>query len=150
VERLAAIEFAKDALGAEVNADPLEAMTQAVRLSCGLTAYYRQRLARMETHTREDEQLFESALQTQAKIAKAALDAGLEARVVALAERQAEPLILAIEEGFAALSEANLGLSNEQRTIFAAALSVGLRRFEEPSIDATVVELPVTVDGRHG
>lgn len=73
-----ALDFARDALCAEIEADLLAAMMRAARLACGVTAYQRQRIATMQRLTRADEEALERAVLMQSRVAKAALDAGIE------------------------------------------------------------------------
>jgi hypothetical protein len=124
-----------EAQGEALEADPLAGMMQAVRLACGVTAYHRQRVAIMQAPTRADEEALERAVFMQSRVAKAALDARIERRIVNLAERAADQIVLVIEEGPSALVAAGVTITNEQRTIHARAIRQNLARLEdEPDV----------------
>jgi hypothetical protein len=125
-----ALDFARNALGAEVADDPLDALLQAVRLASGAVAYWRLQLHEEPDPPERLREGFRLAVLDLAKISKAAVDAGVAERVVKITERMAEQITLAAEEGLAALK-----LDVAQRTLFARVFAQALERLEgEPIV----------------
>jgi hypothetical protein len=124
-EQQAALDFAINALGAEVDDEPLEAMLQAVRLASGTVAYWRRRVHGVEEPSETLTQGYERAILNLSRVAKAAVDAGVAERQVSLVARAAEEIALAAEEALATLP-----LSVAERTLFASAFGQVLARLE--------------------
>lgn len=125
----AALSFAVGAAGAEVSIDPLEGMLLSVRLSAGLVEYWRGRIDGKEPDLASMAGL-ERSLVMLNRFTKAALDADVNGRLVALAERAADPIVLAAEEAMAKVQ----GLTPVQRTVFAEAFEEALERAQvEPA-----------------
>jgi hypothetical protein len=126
----AAREFAVGMLGAEVDLSPTDAMLLAVKLASGQVAYYRLSLAAEADAPGALIDAYERAVERQARISKMALDAGVNERLVRIAERAAEQIALAAEEALKAMEA-----SPDQRRQFASAFGTSLRRLEEPPVD---------------
>lgn len=117
-----ALDFARNALGAEVDDDPLEAMLQAVRLASGTVAYWRTRLSGVEHPPEMVTQSFERATLNLSRVAKAAVDAGVDEKLVQIEGRMAERIALAFEEALAA-EKVEIGMRTRLVTRFAEALA---------------------------
>jgi hypothetical protein len=128
--------FAREVLQLDVPIDPLQAKLLAVRLAAGLKDYWTRRWAK-DGPTDTVVAGYERALDKLDRFSKTALDAGVAEKLVALAEREADPIVLAAEEALAVLK----GLTATERTAFAVALKAGLERHFEP-IEGTALELP--------
>jgi len=122
----AARDFSRGMLGAEVDGDPGEVMLEAVRLSRGVTAYYRLQLAGVEGEVSPELiSGLERAIVRQGEMAKKALDAGIDERRVKALEAAADRIIAAAEAAIAAVR-----LTAAQRTIFAREFGARLGELE--------------------
>lgn len=130
--REAALTFAVGALGAEVAIDPLQGMLQSVRLAYGLVEYWRAKLAEGNGDSPPGTlEGYSASLIMLNRFTKAALDADVNGRLVALAERMADPIIAAAEEALAELTF----LTPAQRTEFAQRFELALAKREpEPPV----------------
>lgn len=132
----AARDFAVGMLGAEVDVDPLGAMLLSVKLAAGMVAYYRlQMVADGDAVSPALVDGYERANERMGKLAKAALDAGVNERLVKIAERTAERIALAAEEALEAA-----GIKGEQRKVFAMGFGRSLARLEEAPFEGEVLE----------
>lgn len=130
-----ALQFARGQLGQELDADPLEGVLMAVRLSNGLVDYWRHLLAAPDP----DQGLHENyakALDQYARICKLANDAGVSDRQIRILERMAEQLSLAFEE---ALAPVALDAAVRQAAI--ARFGVAIAKLEAPVIDGTAEDV---------
>lgn len=130
-----ALQFARGQLGQELDADPLEGVLMAVRLSNGLVDYWRHLLAAPDA----DQALHENyakALDQYARICKLANDAGVSDRQIRILERMAEQLSLAFEE---ALAPVVLDAATRQAAI--ARFGVAIAKLESPVIDGTAQDV---------
>jgi hypothetical protein len=133
--------FAVGMLGAEVDVDPAEAMVQAVRLAAGMVAYYRVRIGGMSDEMGMSEQAaieqgLAQSIERYGRIAKMALDAGIEARKVRAIERLVEPLVAAAEAGIEAMVAVGLDVSSAHRTAFAREFASRIGAMEQrPAIE---------------
>lgn len=135
--RVAALTFARGALGQELDIDPLEGVLLAVRLSYGVVDHYRHQLHTQPEHTdpAELQHGYEKALVEYTRICQIAVNAGVAERQIKIIERVADQLGLLFEEVAAAINA-----TGEQRQLMRAAWVKGLERLEEPAIDGTAVE----------
>ncbi len=126
----AALVFAREALGSEVSIDPLDALLLSVRLAAGQVNYWRAVLASNENGVtaRDEIARYEDAVGSLNRFSKAAVDAGVDQKLVAIAERYGEAVVAALEE---ALTVARLSFLNaEQRTQLARAFEIALAKRE--------------------
>jgi hypothetical protein len=96
-----AIDFARGTMAEETATDPLQAMLQSVRLASGIVRYWRRQIAEAEETTAGMQDSYERALRMLNGFSKAALDADVNDRLVRIAEREADPIVLAFEEALA-------------------------------------------------
>jgi hypothetical protein len=142
--RAEALDFAVGALGAEVASDPFEALLQSVRIASGQVVYWRVRLLPYQgegEHAEEETpraliEGLDSALDRQAKCAKAALDAGVAEKLVEISGRMAERLTLAFEEAAQAMK-----LDAATRAVGVEVFAAALTRMEGEPIDVEARQL---------
>jgi hypothetical protein len=106
-------------LGAEVEVSASEALEQSVRLAAGLTLYYRVRMTALGDDSTAAERDavtagFERAVERQNRLAKNALDAGIDERHMKVIEHESDRIIAAAEAAIAVVK-----LDAAQRTLFA-------------------------------
>lgn len=113
--RAMALAFARGALGAEVDIDPLQGMLLSVRLAGGVVMYHRLRLQGLadDADPAAINAELDRALVNLNRFCKNALDAGVDAKRVAIEERMAEAISLAAEDGLRELK-----LTAKQRAAF--------------------------------
>lgn len=132
----AARDFAVGMLGAEVDVDPLGAMLLSVRLAAGVVAYYRlQIVAEGDAASLAIVEGYERAVANMGKLAKSALDAGVNERLVKIAERTAEKIALAAEEALEAAQ-----IKGDARKVFALTFGRSLARLEEAPLEGEVLD----------
>jgi hypothetical protein len=134
-----ALEFARGALGSELDVGPLDALLLAVRLAAGSVAYYRLKLQAVPEGTDVPATLvegYERSLDRLTRSSKAAVDGGVAERQVRIAERVAERISLAAEEAMAELE-----LAPAQRSRFAEAFGRALTRLEDTPLEGTATEV---------
>lgn len=124
--RQEAIEFARKHLDANEDIDPLDAALENVRVMQTLVRYQREKLGLSETVADEDVRITADITLMAQRAADIAIRAGVADRLVALAERQTEPIIMAAEEALAVVIALGVQIDNSQRTAFADALADGL------------------------
>lgn len=124
-ERVAQAQLDKEiarelqSLGVAVYVDPIDAITESIWQTNGTVAYLQRRVQELEHDVTVDNEervlvkLYNQALERLARLAKLALDAGLEERQVRLAEDQGR---LVAELFRAALDDRELGLSELQKS----------------------------------
>lgn len=151
--KLAALSFARGALGAEAAVSPVGAMEQSVRLAGGLVTYYQHEISTATLRLGEDgtpapdrgrieilRPQFEDAIRLEKDCAKAALDAGVAERRQALAERTAALLTAvfmdAIQAGYGDVN------TPERQLKAAEAIGRGLLALEQgEAIEGTAREI---------
>jgi hypothetical protein len=122
----------------EASVDPVEALLEAVRVASwremGLRQMLQGRRALFGPDHNDDERqdvvaaMHAEALDQRARIAKMAIDANIDERVVRMHERQAEAVMRALEAGLAAAGVAGAALDRARAAIVAdlkAAVPVG-------------------------
>jgi hypothetical protein len=125
-----ALEFARGALGSELDVGPLDAL---------LLADYRLKLQAVPEGTDVPATLvegYERSLDRLTRSSKAAVDGGVAERQVRIAERVAERISLAAEEAMAELE-----LAPAQRSRFAEAFGRALTRLEDTPLEGTATEV---------
>jgi hypothetical protein len=126
-------------LGAEVEVSASEALEQSVRLAAGLTLYYRVRMTALGDDSSQSERDvvtagFERAVERQNRLAKNALDAGIDERHMRVIEQESDRIVAAAEAAIAVVA-----LTAAQRTLFAQTFA---RRLSMPGdVDGTAVEV---------
>jgi hypothetical protein len=139
------MEFCIGQLGAAAPVDSLDAAVRAVELANGVVEYWRVELweAIKEERDPTPTQIegYRMALNDLARITKLANDAGVADRLAQIDERFAQQLTLAAEEMLAALAKIGVTLTNEQRTVAAAAYAGALRRLEGEPIEGEAKQL---------
>lgn len=130
--RMEALQFARGALGQELDVDPLEGVLIAVRLSYGVVDFWRHELQKTNVPVDSLQESYSRALMEYARICDIAIKAGVAERQIRIMERASEELSLLFEE-MAAAANATV----EQRERMREAFVRGLERFEQPAIEAT-------------
>lgn len=133
---LAAKDFARGMLGAELDGEPGEVMFEAVRLARGATMYYRLQVAGLEEPSQALVEGLERAIERQGRMAKMALDAGIDERRMRRLEAEADLIITAAERAIAAV-----GLDAAQRTVFARAFGRELAGLEGDVVEGQAHDL---------
>lgn len=131
--RVAALEFARGHFGQELDADPLEGVLMAVRLSYGIVDSWRHKLAIQVTV--EDRQEYARAVEQYARICKLANDAGVSDRQIRILERMAEQLSLAFEEALPS------SLVGSERAASIVRFGQAIARLEAPAIEGTAEDV---------
>lgn len=131
-----AMQFARGALGQELDMDPLQGVLVAVKLSYGVVDWWRHKLAAAGENTIDLQDGYSKSLTDYTRICDIAIKAGVAERQIKVMERAAEQLSLLFEELVAAAK-----LTREQRELALEAWVRGLARLETQTVDSTGVEL---------
>lgn len=125
------LDFVRGAMGAEVAADPLDALLQGVRIASGAVAYWRLRLHPYQEDEAPADLItgLDGAIDRLTRTSKAAVDAGVAEKLVQITERMAERITLAAEEALAAI-EADA----KQRKLFAETFASRLASMEDAPV----------------
>jgi hypothetical protein len=132
-----ATDFAKEALALEEGIDPLQAKLLSVRLAAGLVGFWRKRWSEVGP-TREVLDGFGMAIDKLDRFSKTALDADVNERLVHLAEREADPIVLAFEEALANQPEIKAAIRDRLVQDFERALE----KTVADTVDGSARELP--------
>jgi len=125
-----AYAFARDALLADHDVDPLDVALANVRFGYGLVAFHRLKIEALDTVTAADVEELDRALLTSQRLTDVALRAGVAERLVKVAERYGEQIAAVCEAGLAALVQAGVQLTAQQRTAYASGVQSALMRVE--------------------
>lgn len=131
-----ALQFARGALGQELDIDPLEGVLVAVKLSYGIVDYWRHQLAEDEAEARRLHEQFGRAVMDYTRICDIAIKAGVSERQIKILERTADQLSLLFEDIAAAANA-----TAEQRRAMTDAWVKGLAKLEAPVIEGTATDL---------
>jgi hypothetical protein len=135
--RQEAIAFAREQLTIEHDVDPLEVALANVRFGYGLVAFHRLKLEALDEINAADVEELDRALLTSQRLTDVALRAGVAERLVKVAERAADQIVLVCEAGIAALIESGAALTQQQRTAYANAVRAALARLEADAVEGS-------------